>query len=88
MDRAESKKRDKGGREKKTGGGTKETSRGRETTKRGSGEADEGRGGMTEAKRDRRHLLSGSRLTGGCHIGVAKKLAEEGKSRTVGVSSI
>jgi len=43
---------------------------------------------MAETKKDRRCLPSGSGLTGGGHTGMAKKLVEEGKSRTIGVSSI
>jgi len=57
-------------------------------TERGSEETDEGRGRMVETKKDRRHFPSGSRSTGGGHTGTAKKLVEEGKSRTVGISSI
>jgi len=73
---------------KKTGGGTEKVSRGGEITKGGSREIDEGRGEMVEAKTDKRHLLSESRLTGGGHIGAIQELVEEDESRTVGVSSI
>ena len=76
MGGAESKKRDKGGREKATGGRTEEASGGRETTERGSRETDEGRGGMMETKRGRQCFPSGSRLTGGSRTGAEKKLVE------------
>jgi len=63
-------------------------SRGGKTTKGGSREADEGRRGMAEATRSEQHLLSGSRLIGGCCTGAVKKLVEEDESRTSGISSI
>ena len=78
----------KGGREKETEGGTEEVSGGREMTERGSRETDKGRGRTAETKRGRWRLLPGSGSIGGSYIGVAKKLVEEGKSRTVGVSSV
>jgi len=85
---AESKKRGEGGTEKETGGGTEEASEGGETIERESGETDEGREGTTETKRGRRRLLPGSRSTGGCRTGAAKKLVEGNESGTSGVSSV
>jgi len=63
-------------------------SRGREATKRGSEKTDKGRRGMAETKRSRRCFPSGSRSTGNYHTGAAKELAEEDKSRTIGISSV
>jgi len=57
-------------------------------TEGGSGETDEGRGRTEEAKRGRRRLSSGSRLTGGGCTSAKKKLVEENESGTSGVPSV
>jgi len=87
MDRAESKKRGEGSREKKTREESEKVNRGEETAKEESREANQGRAGVTEAKRGGQCLLLESGSTSS-YVSAEEELVEKDESGTSGSFTI